>query len=159
MRDEDPVLLQPGLDAETPIWFVSRYDDVASVLLDDDRFVRDAGRVFTPDELETAGFSTDPVFQLIENHMLNKDGADHRRLRRLVTKAFTPGWSSSCVRACTKSQTTCSTACRTGTGWTSSRSTRSRCRSSSSPSCSEFRQRSCALPRMVERGRDAGFRP
>jgi cytochrome P450 len=26
----------------------------------------------------------------IENHMLNKDGDDHRRLRRLVTKAFTP---------------------------------------------------------------------
>jgi cytochrome P450 len=26
----------------------------------------------------------------IENHMLNKDGDTHRRLRRLVTKAFTP---------------------------------------------------------------------
>jgi cytochrome P450 len=29
-------------------------------------------------------------FAFIENHMLNKDGDDHRRLRRLVTKAFTP---------------------------------------------------------------------
>ncbi len=26
----------------------------------------------------------------IDNHMLNRDGDDHRRLRRLVTKAFTP---------------------------------------------------------------------
>ena len=26
----------------------------------------------------------------IDTHMLNKDGADHRRLRKLVTKAFTP---------------------------------------------------------------------
>jgi len=29
-------------------------------------------------------------FAFIEQHMLNRDGADHRRLRRLVTKAFTP---------------------------------------------------------------------
>ena len=28
--------------------------------------------------------------RFIENHMLNKDGEDHRRLRRLVTRAFTP---------------------------------------------------------------------
>ena len=31
-----------------------------------------------------------PAMQAIENHMLNRDGEDHRRLRRLVTKAFTP---------------------------------------------------------------------
>jgi len=48
MRERDPVLCQPGIDGETPLWFVTRY------------------------------------------HMLNKDGDDHRRLRRLVTKAFTP---------------------------------------------------------------------
>jgi cytochrome P450 len=90
MREDDPVLLQPGLDGKTPIWFVSRYDDVAAILLDDERFVRDARTVLTAEELDAAGFSTSPVFQLIENHMLNKDRADHRRLRRLVTKAFTP---------------------------------------------------------------------
>ena len=28
--------------------------------------------------------------EALENHMLNRDGDDHRRLRRLVTKAFTP---------------------------------------------------------------------
>ena len=31
-----------------------------------------------------------PALEAIENHMLNRDGDDHRRLRRLVTKAFTP---------------------------------------------------------------------
>ena len=31
-----------------------------------------------------------PAFEMIDNHMLNRDGDDHRRLRRLVTKAFTP---------------------------------------------------------------------
>ena len=31
-----------------------------------------------------------PAFEMIEDHMLNRDGDDHRRLRRLVTKAFTP---------------------------------------------------------------------
>ena len=31
-----------------------------------------------------------PALELIENHMLNRDGDDHRRLRRLVTRAFTP---------------------------------------------------------------------
>jgi cytochrome P450 len=41
MREHDPVLRQPGLDGETPIWFITRHDDVAAVLLDDERFVRD----------------------------------------------------------------------------------------------------------------------
>ena len=41
MREHDPVLCQPGLDGETPIWFITRHDDVAAVLLDDERFVRD----------------------------------------------------------------------------------------------------------------------
>ena len=36
MREDDPVFCQPGLDGETPIWFVSRYDDVVAILLDDD---------------------------------------------------------------------------------------------------------------------------
>jgi len=40
MRERDPVLCQPGIDGETPIWFVTRYDDVVAVLLDDERFVR-----------------------------------------------------------------------------------------------------------------------
>jgi cytochrome P450 len=88
MREHDPVLRQPGLDGETPIWFVTRYDDVAAVLLDNERFVRDPRLALTEEEL--AAQELPPLLQAVDNHMLNRDGDDHRRLRRLVTKAFTP---------------------------------------------------------------------
>src|SRR5512133_189966 len=90
MRETDPVLCQPGIDGETPIWFVTRHDDVVNVLLDDERFVRDPRLALTAEELEASASGMPESFAFIENHMLNKDGDDHRRLRRLVTKAFTP---------------------------------------------------------------------
>jgi cytochrome P450 len=89
MREHDPVLRQPGFDGETMIWFVTRYEDVAAVLVDDERFVRDHRLAFTPEQLE-AMEALPPELEAIDNHMLNRDGEDHRRLRRLVTKAFTP---------------------------------------------------------------------
>jgi cytochrome P450 len=88
MREHDPVLRQPGLDGATPIWFVTQHDDVAAVLLDDERFVRDPRLALTEEEL--AARNAPPILEMIENNMLNRDGDDHRRLRRLVTKAFTP---------------------------------------------------------------------
>ena len=42
MREQDPIFRQPGLDGTTPIWFVTRYDDVLAVLMEDERFVLDA---------------------------------------------------------------------------------------------------------------------
>jgi cytochrome P450 len=90
MREQDPVLLQPGIDGETPIWFLTRYEDVVAVLMDDERFVRDPALVLNDEELAEIRAGLPDDFAFIENHMLNKDGADHRRLRRLVTKAFTP---------------------------------------------------------------------
>ena len=90
MREEDPVLCQPGIDGETPIWFVTRYEDVMTVLLDDKRFVRDPALVLSEEELAAFWSGIPESVQFIEHHMLNKDGEDHRRLRRLVTKAFTP---------------------------------------------------------------------
>ena len=88
MREHDPVLLQPGLDPETPIWFITKHDDVAAVLLDDERFVRDPRLALTKEEL--AADDRPPILEMIDNNMINRDGDDHRRLRRLVTKAFTP---------------------------------------------------------------------
>ena len=70
------------------IWFVTRHEDAAAMLLDDKRFVRDQRLALTEEELAAQPML--PAFELIENHMLNRDGDDHRRLRRLVTKAFTP---------------------------------------------------------------------
>jgi cytochrome P450 len=90
MREHDPVLLQPGIDGETPIWFLTRYEDVVAMLVDDERFVRDAALALTDEEIEQMRAGMPDDFAFVENHMLNKDGADHRRLRRLVTKAFTP---------------------------------------------------------------------
>ncbi|NUT55650.1 MAG: cytochrome P450 [Thermoleophilia bacterium] len=88
MREHDPVFCQPGIDGETMIWFVTRHEDAAAMLLDDERFVRDPRLALTEEEL--AGRPVPPALELIDNHMLNRDGEDHRRLRRLVTKAFTP---------------------------------------------------------------------
>lgn len=82
MRRDNPIFLQVGLDGQTPIWFVSRYEDV-DAMLRDPRFVRDERR-FHPNHQPS------PVEELVGNHMLNKDGDDHRRLRTLVSKAFTP---------------------------------------------------------------------
>jgi cytochrome P450 len=91
MREHDPVLQQPGLDGETPIWFLTRYEDVVAMLLDDERFVLDAALALTPEELEARETPIPPELdKLINRHVLTTDGDDHRRLRRLVSKAFTP---------------------------------------------------------------------
>ena len=90
MRAEDPVLCQPGLGGESPIWFVTRYDDANAVLLDDERFVRDPRLALTPDELAAFDVGLPDSMAFIDSNMLNRDGDDHRRLRRLVSKAFTP---------------------------------------------------------------------
>lgn len=89
MREESPVHVQPGLDGETPIWFVTRYDDVVELLTDNDRFVVDPKLALTPAELEAHAAELQADERASEN-LLAKDGEDHRRLRRLVTKAFTP---------------------------------------------------------------------
>jgi len=91
MRKEDPVLQQPGINGKTPIWFVTRYTDVEKVLLDSDHFVRDASLAFTPEEMVAFNEGSDPrIDAMINNHVLNRDGETHHRLRSLVSKAFTP---------------------------------------------------------------------
>ncbi len=91
MRAESPVHVQPGLDGETPIWFITRYDDVVNVLTDDKRFVLDAKLALTEDELrELEAGSPLPNDERVSTNLLGLDGDDHRRVRRLVTNAFTP---------------------------------------------------------------------
>lgn len=87
MRERDPVFCQPGIDGETPIWWVTRYEDAEAVLLDDERFVRDPRLALAPEQLPAA---LPEFFAFIDSNMLNRDGDDHLRLRRLVSKAFTP---------------------------------------------------------------------
>jgi cytochrome P450 len=74
MRSDDPVFCQPGVDGETMLWFVTRYQDVVSVLLDDERFVRDPALVFTAPELESFYEGPPDAVDFLNTHMLNKDG-------------------------------------------------------------------------------------
>jgi len=91
MRAHDPVIKQTGMDGSTPIWFVTRYEEAQQVLLDDAHFVRDPSLVFSEEEQKRIFGALDPqIDSMLNNHMLNKDGEDHRRLRSLVSKAFTP---------------------------------------------------------------------
>ena len=91
MREESPVHLQPGLDGETPIWFVTRYDDVVTVLTDNERFVVDAKLALTEDELRAMDEASPlPNDGRVNTNLLTMDGEDHRRVRQLVAKAFTP---------------------------------------------------------------------
>lgn len=70
-------------------WMLTRYDDVQHVLRD---------RNFTTDRSEVPVMKliarltrNDPEFAaLIERNLLTMDGADHARVRGLVSKAFTP---------------------------------------------------------------------
>ena len=86
MREQDPVVRQAGIDGETPIWWVTRYADAEAVLLDDERFVRDPRLALPPEQLP----DLPEFFRFIDSNMLNRDGDTHLRLRRLVSKAFTP---------------------------------------------------------------------
>jgi cytochrome P450 len=90
MRRDDPVFAQPGIDGETMIWFVTSHEEAVAVLLDDKRFVRDPALALSPEELAAFQADAPEALAFIESHMLNKDGDEHRRLRKLVTKAFTP---------------------------------------------------------------------
>ena len=81
MRQDDPIYRQIGLDGVTPIWFITSYEDVEAMLRDK-RFVRDQAKV--------KGYTLNALDQLLDNHMLNRDGVDHLRLRNLVSQAFTP---------------------------------------------------------------------
>ena len=90
MREESPVHLQPGLDGETLIWFVTRYEDVVAVLTDK-RFVLDPKLALSQEELDALEADSQiPNDERVNTNLLAMDGDDHRRLRQLVTKAFTP---------------------------------------------------------------------
>ena len=70
------------------VWLITRYDDVVAVLKDE-RFVKDWRNATTPEQL--AQIPPIPeVIKPLRRNMLAADPPDHERLRRLVSKAFTP---------------------------------------------------------------------
>jgi hypothetical protein len=70
-------------------WVLSRYDDVAAVLRDP-RFSTDRTRLL-PFRMMRRASRTHPDFvSLLDRNLLMLDGEEHRRVRGLVSKAFTP---------------------------------------------------------------------
>lgn len=88
MRAIAPVYQNVGLNNENLIWFVTGYAEAEAVLRDHKRFVKDYRNTLMPEQL--AQLPPMPrLAQLLDNHMLNRDGRDHMRQRTLVNKAFT----------------------------------------------------------------------
>lgn len=92
LRAEAPVCPTRFLGARA--WLITRYEDVL-MLLKDERIVKD-----WPPATRWVHLVAGPITR----HMLNKDGPDHTRLRKLVHKAFTPSlirrWSERIQDVC-----------------------------------------------------------
>jgi cytochrome P450 len=69
-------------------WMVSRFEDSLNVLKDDARFTVDSTKTMSP--LITRPMLAFEHVNILLRSMLNLDGEEHHRLRRLTQKAFTP---------------------------------------------------------------------
>ncbi len=85
LRDEAPVY--KGRFYAMPACFLSRHQDCADMLRDD-RFVRN--RATATGKGGRFPFPMPKRIQVIANSMIQEDNPEHRRLRLLVNKAFTP---------------------------------------------------------------------
>jgi cytochrome P450 len=85
-RAESPVF-RTTLNKQTA-WLVTRYDDVLTVLKDD-QFAKDKTKVLSADQLARLPWIPS-IFKPLEQNMLDLDQPDHTRLRALVHQAFTP---------------------------------------------------------------------
>ena len=77
MRDEDPL----HRNDEHDFWALSRYDDILRATRDFSRYSSAQGLTFIKEEQEKLGLA--PTFIMM-------DPPDHTRLRRLISKGFTP---------------------------------------------------------------------
>jgi cytochrome P450 len=95
----DPYPFYARLRAEAPVWrttlpdkrtawLVTRYEDVAGVLKDD-RLAKDTLNAQDPEQ-RAEGPWVPGFLKPLEQNMLDLDDPDHKRLRSLVSKAFTP---------------------------------------------------------------------
>ncbi len=84
MRENDPVH-----DSFGTRWFLFRYDDVTKLLRDPSLSVDDEN-ITVHDEERLAAFEEAFGDTERSKSMLGRDAPDHTRLRRLVSKAFTP---------------------------------------------------------------------
>ena len=87
LRATEPVY-RTTLPDKTPVWLVTRYEDV-NALLKDERFPKNRRSALTPEQLRRLPW-VPPMFRPLERNMLDLDAPDHTRLRGLVHQAFTP---------------------------------------------------------------------
>jgi len=87
MREDAPVYAHLSPNGKT-IWYVTRYEDVAAVLKDNDHFCKDM-HLTLPHDAHSRGKKVS-IHQAINQNMLFADPPDHTRLRALVNQAFTP---------------------------------------------------------------------
>jgi len=87
LREESPVWRTTLPDKRTA-WLVTRYEDVAGVLKDNS-FAKDPLNAQDPEQ-RARGPWVPGFLKPLEKNMLDLDDPDHRRLRTLVSKAFTP---------------------------------------------------------------------
>lgn len=78
LREEDPVY-ETGFG----YWYVSRYEDASRMLREPSLL---AGRG-VPDSM---GITSGPLYDLMTTWMMAIDGPEHTRVRKLVSRAFTP---------------------------------------------------------------------
>lgn len=88
LRDHAPLHCRTTADGKSALWFITRYEDVATLLRDHKRFVKNVTNTLSPAQQAHLP-PTPPLLRLLGNHMLNLDPPDHTRLRALVNKAFT----------------------------------------------------------------------
>lgn len=78
---DEPIYYVEGLNA----WLVTSYED-ALFVLKDPRFTKDREKLASPEDAQ----NLPPEMMPFMRNMLMVDPPDHERLRRLVSKAFTP---------------------------------------------------------------------
>ncbi|MFC5723822.1 cytochrome P450 [Streptomyces gamaensis] len=94
LREQGPVVRGRFLD-DTPVWFVTRFEDVRQVLRDqrfanNQSFARGSsdGESPTARTMKMLGMP-DHLQKYLDGSILNMDAPDHTRIRRLVSRAFT----------------------------------------------------------------------
>lgn len=87
LRTTEP-LYRFHVTEEQYAWMVTRYED-AQAILKDQRFIKNRMSLLSEEE-QTRLDESSPTLQLLRYNMLGADAPDHSRLRRLVSKTFTP---------------------------------------------------------------------
>ncbi|HET8844212.1 MAG TPA: cytochrome P450 [Ktedonobacteraceae bacterium] len=87
----------PLLGADRQVWMVTRLEEAVRILKDPEHFTVDSSAVGAPGFFgqQASDQSESAVFLTSRNSMLTVDEPDHRRLRLLVSKAFTPRYMES----------------------------------------------------------------